>query len=136
VTMTVMKIRHVNVTMHHWLVPVPMRMRFSGWIVRTVLVVMVFIVTMAMIVFQGFVKMAVLVVFRQMQPHAKNHQQKRGPEKKGWHFVQEQERKDDADKRRRRKIRTRPCGTQITQSEDKTGKADPIAKKAKQSRAG
>jgi hypothetical protein len=27
-----MKVRHVNVTMHEWLVPVPMRMRFSGWI--------------------------------------------------------------------------------------------------------
>jgi hypothetical protein len=30
--MAVVNIRHVNMTMHYWLVPVPMRMRLSWWI--------------------------------------------------------------------------------------------------------
>jgi hypothetical protein len=48
-----MKVRHVNVTMHEWLVPVPMRMRFSGWIGQRVLMLMVLIVAMQVLVFQG-----------------------------------------------------------------------------------
>jgi hypothetical protein len=50
----VMKVRHMSVTMDHRLVPVPMSMRFSGWIGRQVLMLMVFIVTMRMLMFQGF----------------------------------------------------------------------------------
>ena len=54
VVMAVMKVRHMSVTMDHRLVPVPMSMRFSGWIGRQVLMLMVFIVTMRMLMFQGF----------------------------------------------------------------------------------
>jgi hypothetical protein len=50
----VMKIRHMRVTMNRRLVSVPMSMRFSGWIGRQVLMLMMFIVTMSMLVFQGF----------------------------------------------------------------------------------
>lgn len=52
--MAVMKIRHMRVTMNRRLVSVPMSMRFSGWIGRQVLMLMMFIVTMSMLVFQGF----------------------------------------------------------------------------------
>ncbi len=86
---TVMEVRHVRVTMPHRLVTVPMRMRLSGRIGRTVLVSMVFIVTMAMVVFQGLMKMFVLVVLRQVEPHPDHHQQKRRPEKERRYFVKE-----------------------------------------------
>jgi hypothetical protein len=58
----VMKVRQVNVTMYHRLMPVPMRMRLSGWIGWQVLVLMVSIMAMEMVVFQGFMRMFVLVV--------------------------------------------------------------------------
>ena len=50
-----MKVRHMRVTMNHPLMPVPMSMRFAGWIGRQVLMLMMFIVAMRMLVFQGFV---------------------------------------------------------------------------------
>ena len=54
VAVAVMKIRHMSVTMFERLVPVPMSVRFSRWIGLQVLMLMVFIVTMRMFVFQGF----------------------------------------------------------------------------------
>jgi len=84
-----MEVWHVSVTMPHWLVTVPMRMGLSGRIGRTVLVAMVFIVTVPMVVFQGLMEMFVLVVLGQMEPHSNHHQQKRWPEKERRHFVKE-----------------------------------------------
>jgi hypothetical protein len=89
VVVTVMEVRHVSVSMPHRLVPVPMRMGLSGRIGRTVLVSMVFIVTVPMVVFQGFMKMFVLVVLGQVEPNPDHHQQKRRPEKERRHLVKE-----------------------------------------------
>ena len=50
----VMKVRHMSMTMDHRLVPVPMSVRLSKWISQQVLMLMVFIVTMRMFVFEGF----------------------------------------------------------------------------------
>ena len=49
---------------------------------------MVLVVTMEMFVFQTFMEMVVFMVLSQMQPHPKDHQQKRRPEKKERYFVQ------------------------------------------------
>ena len=38
VVVAVVNIRHVNMTMHYWLVPVPMRIRLSWWIGRQMVV--------------------------------------------------------------------------------------------------
>ena len=76
-----MEVRQVRVTMPHRLVPVPMRMGLSGRIGRTVLMSMVFIMTVPMVVFQGFMKMFVLMVLGQVETHSNQHQQKRRPEK-------------------------------------------------------
>jgi hypothetical protein len=89
VVVTMMDVRHVSVTMSRRLVTVPMRMGLAGWIGRTVLVSMVFIVTVAMVVFQGLMKMFVLVVLSQVEPHADHHQQKRRPEKERRYLVKE-----------------------------------------------
>jgi hypothetical protein len=55
VVVPMMKVWHMGVTMNRWLVPVPMSMRLSGWIGRQVLMLMMLIVTMRMLVLQGFV---------------------------------------------------------------------------------
>lgn len=68
-----MKVRHMRVTMDHRLVSVPMSMRFAGGIGRLVLMLMVCIVTMRVLVFQGFMQMVVLVVLGQMHPYSTNH---------------------------------------------------------------
>jgi hypothetical protein len=49
---------------------------------------MVLVVKMEMVVFQTLVEMVVFVVLSQMQPHSKDHQQKRRPEKKRRYFAQ------------------------------------------------
>jgi hypothetical protein len=73
VAVAVMNVRHMSVTMYERLVPVSMSVRFSRWIGRQVLMLMVFIVTMRMFVFQSFMQMIVLVVLGQMHPYPKNH---------------------------------------------------------------
>ena len=86
---TVMKVRQVSVTVPHRLVTVPMRMGLSRRTGRTVLVSVVFIVTVAMVVFQGLVKVFVLVVLGQVEPNSDHHQEKRRPEKERRYFVKE-----------------------------------------------
>jgi hypothetical protein len=89
VVVTVMEVWHMSVTMPHRLVTVPMRMGFSGRICRTVLVAMVFIVTVAMFVFQSLMKVFMLMVLGQVEPHSDHHQQKRRPEKERRYFVKQ-----------------------------------------------
>jgi hypothetical protein len=122
-----MEVRHVRVTVPHRLVTVPMRMRLAGRISGTMLVSMVFIVTVAMVVFQGLVEMFMLVVLGQVEPHPNHHQQKCRPEKERRHFVKEYYRDQDAEKRRSREVGTRPRRAQIAQRQDKTGETNSVA---------
>ena len=64
-------------------------MGLSGRIGRTVLVSMVFIVAVAMVVFEGLMKMFVLVMLGQVEPDSDHHQQKRWPEKERRYFVKQ-----------------------------------------------
>jgi hypothetical protein len=69
----VMQIRQVNVTMHQAPMAVGMGMQFSWRIGWSVLMLMVFVVTMQMLMLQGLVDVIVFVMFGQMQPDARNH---------------------------------------------------------------
>ena len=102
--------------MNHPLVPVPMSMRFARWIGLQVFVLMMPVVTMRMLVFQGFMKMFVLVVLGQMHPHPEYHKHERRPKKERRRFVKQKQREHDADKGRGRKVGTRSRRTQIAQS--------------------
>src|SRR5215813_11628565 len=95
VVVAVMKVRHMRVAMNHPLVPVPMSMRFSGWIGLQVFV---------------------LVVLGQMHPHPEYHKHERRPKKERRRFVKQKQREHDADKGRGRKVGTRSRRTQIAQS--------------------
>jgi hypothetical protein len=66
---------------------VGMRMRLSWRIGWSVLMPMVFVVTMEMLVLHGLVDVIVFVMFGQMQPNAQNHEQKRRPEKERRNFA-------------------------------------------------
>jgi hypothetical protein len=93
---------------------VGMGMRLPGRIGWPVIMLMVFVVTMQMVVLQGLVDVIVFVMFGQMQPDARNHEQKRRPEKERRNFAQDQKREDDTDKRGRGKVSAGTRGTQIT----------------------
>ena len=56
-----MNVWQMSVTMIKRLVPVPVGVRFSGWIGQQVLMLMMCIVAMRVLVFQGFMQMIVLV---------------------------------------------------------------------------
>jgi hypothetical protein len=127
VMVSVMDVRHVSVTMPHGLVTVTMRMGLSGRIGGAMHVSMVFIVTVAMVVFQGLMEMLMLVVLGQVEPHPNHHQQKRRPEKERRHFVKEYNREQDAEKRRSREVGASPCRAQIAQRQDKTGETNSVA---------
>src|SRR3954469_22748950 len=70
VTVAMMKVGIVRMLVPHRLVPVPMRMRFTGRIVRPVLMMMVIVVAMPVLVFHGLVAVLMIMPFGQMQPKA------------------------------------------------------------------
>ena len=69
----VMKVRDVMMAMPHRLVFVSMGMRLSGGIAGKVLMLVMLIVAMEMLMFQGFMSMVVLMVLGQMQPYSHHH---------------------------------------------------------------
>ena len=81
------KIGRVRVRVHQRLVPVPMAVRLARRRVRAVLVLMVLVVGVRVFVVGGFVRVLVLVVFREMQPDTERHQTRGWPEKRGGLFA-------------------------------------------------
>ena len=69
-----MHVRHVRVPVPQTDVPVTMRMRLAGWVVRPMDVLVVLVVDMGVRVLQRVMLMFVLVGFGQMQPDAEGHQ--------------------------------------------------------------
>ena len=78
--MAVMQVRIVRMAVHEPFVSVPVGMRFTGWIVWRVLMLMMGIVHMPMLVFHCLVHVFVIVHFDQVQIQADPHQQRGGRE--------------------------------------------------------
>ena len=98
-TVTVMNVGKVRMLVRHWLVNVRMRMRFTRVNAGCVLMLMMFVVSMAMRVFQKRVLMRVRVSLGQMKPHAARHESGSGPERALYRFAQKWQRHQRADKR-------------------------------------
>ena len=73
VPMHVMYVRNVRMSMPDPDMPVRMRMRLACRIVRTMFMLMMFIMNMGVIVKQRIVLVRVFVMFSQMQPDAERH---------------------------------------------------------------
>ena len=73
-TVPVVDVWVMSVRMHQPLVPVRVCVRLTGRVVRRVLVLVVFIVTVSVFVEEWFVLMPVLVTLGQVQPYAHRHQ--------------------------------------------------------------
>ena len=65
-----MHVWHVRVSVHQPLVPVGVGVRLAGWIVRCVVVLMVFVVHMRVRMLHRLVHMLMLVTLGEMQPDA------------------------------------------------------------------
>jgi len=71
--MLVMHVGNVRVGMPRPAMPVHVRVRLSGRVVRAVLVLMMLVVHMRVLVRHRFVDVLVLMMLAQMQPHANCH---------------------------------------------------------------
>jgi hypothetical protein len=75
--MAVMQVGVMRMPMHQGWVSMPMGVRLAWGIVRTVRMMVVFVVTVPVLVLHRFVNMLMLVSLRQMQPQTKRHQSTR-----------------------------------------------------------
>ena len=78
--MAMMNVRVVRMRVTHRMVDVRMTVRFARGIIRTVFVLMVFIVDVAMVMKLRPVVVIVLVTFGQMQPDSHAHEKSREEE--------------------------------------------------------
>ena len=98
-TVPMMNVGEVWVCVRHWLVDVRMRMRLARVNAFCVLMLMMFVVSVPMRVFQGRVLMRVRVALGQVQPHAARHESGCGPEGALYWFAQKWQRHQRTDKR-------------------------------------
>lgn len=90
--MPMMQIRIVRMRVHQRRMNMRMRVRLAAVPRKIVRMLMVFVVRVAMIVFERFVRVLMRVPLADMQPHADRHQYARDPEREAWRFVQQQQR--------------------------------------------
>ena len=121
VSVPVMQVGCVWVRMHEVFVPVRMRMRFAGRIIKFVHVLMVLVVHMHVLVLHRLVRVLVFVMFGKMQPDAEADQSRGNPELRVRSLAQEQERENHPHERRGGEICAGPRRAQMTQREDKRG---------------
>ena len=75
--MPVMEIGIVRVPVHQRLMPVPMAVRLALRVAGQMRVLMVRVVSVPVFMLEGFMRMFMLVAFREMQPQTKCHQSAR-----------------------------------------------------------
>ncbi len=74
VTVTVMEIRIVRMAMHHRRVPVPVGVRLAGWCIRSMPMLVVRVVHVAVLVLHYLMRVLVVVALGEVQPQAERHQ--------------------------------------------------------------
>jgi len=78
-----MDVRIVRVSVDKFLVPVPVRVWFAGRVVRSMSVLMMFIVSVRVLVFHRLVPVFMLVTFSEMKPDTQRHEDGGGNEANG-----------------------------------------------------
>src|SRR5689334_3224688 len=116
-----MNVEIVRMRVPHRLVAMPMRMRFTGRIVRPML--MVIVVTMPVLVFHGLVAVLMITPFGQMQK-AEGHQHPGHGELDRESLAKRWNRQHSADERSEREIRT--CAALLRSCRPSTNKADLV----------
>src|SRR5215212_7895420 len=110
--------------------PVGMRVRFVGRIIRFVIVLMCLVMNMRVRMRDWTVQMFMLVALRHVEPHSKGHQCSRDQERSGDWFTEYDHSDRGAKERSGRKVRARSGSTQMSQRHHKKGEAHAIAEKA------
>lgn len=111
--MAVMRIREMLMLMGQGLMTMRMVMFPSGDHMLTVIVLMVNIMGMLMIVFEGVMLVRMPVPLRQVQPYAQPHEQSGDQQTPAYRFTQEWNRHQRPEERGYRKVRTCSCRTQV-----------------------
>lgn len=75
-----MNVRIMRVRVHERFMPVRMCMWLARWVAGRVRMLMVRIVPVKVLVFRRLMPVFVLMLFRQVQPHARPHEYRRNPE--------------------------------------------------------
>ena len=89
--MTVMHVRGVRVGMFHTTVLMPMGMWFTQWVIRSMLMLMMLVMDMAVLVVERLVPMLVLMPFGEMQVEADRHQQAGADQRQGHRLAEHQD---------------------------------------------
>src|SRR5438552_2845799 len=108
------RIRVVRVLVDHWRVPMPMAVGFAYWIVRSVRMPVMGVMSVPVLMVDGLVLMFVLVRFREVQIKPDCHQEACAEEASGDWLVEHRHGERRPDKGGRRKICARPRCPQMT----------------------
>lgn len=110
-----MNVRKVRMTVAQRRVFMFVAVGFAAVPFKWMLVLMMLVVHMPMAVLEWIVPVLVAVVFPQVNPHAKAHQQGGGPERQRHRFTEQQDGNCRAEERRRGKVRAGPGSAEPTQ---------------------
>ena len=128
----VMAVRHVRVGVAQRPVDVAVAVRLPRRIGRGVGVAMVLVMSMAMLVLDRFMLMFVLVPLRQMQPHARTHEQAGRQQGRRQRLGQERDRRRGANEGSSREVSGGARGAQVPERDHEQREAEAIAEKSHQ----
>jgi len=131
--MAVVQVGIVRMSVPQPLMAMPMRMGFDDRSVM--LVLMVLVMDMAVLMFERFMNMRMLVPLGKMHPQSKPHQRGRNHELWRQGVMQKQDGHHGADKRRKGEICARSRGSQMAQRQHEQDQADADPQEADYPRA-
>ena len=121
----VMQVREMRMTVRRRIVPMSMCVLLFLGACRVVMPVMR-VMAMAMIVLQRFVPMPVRVHFENMEQHARSHERAGNGQAKRERLIEQNDRDEGANERRRRIISPCPRNAQVPQGQNEQHQAGAI----------
>lgn len=130
VSVSVVNIREVRVPMREAGVHMRVGVRLDAAPLELMAVLMVLIVDVGMLVFQGLVSMKMFVMLAEMQPQSADHEQRGYAERQSEWFMQEHNGHQHTDEGCDREISAGARRAQLSQRHDEKTQTDSIAQKA------
>ena len=132
--MRMMHVRHMRMLVTQAHMAMPMGVGLGGQHLRTVLMLMMRVMNMAVPVFKGRMFMLVFMYLGEMKPDTHGHQYPSRDELRRDRFMQDDHGNDCAQKGSRRKVRARARRAEMTKRKHEKRDANAVAEKADETR--
>lgn len=134
--MPMMRIRVVGMAMRHRLMPVTMAVPRAVWHLWQVRVLVMRVMNVLMLMFEGLMVVFVLVPLSEMQPHTNSHQRRRDKEPHAHRFLKPKDGHERTRERRDGEVGRRSRCAQVAERHDEKNQAHSVCQRAHHHRAG